>query len=417
MNRRFGLMIIRVSLVLGGGISTAWGQGYGTDTQNVMMPASGGMAGVSVAQPQDVPSAVFGNPATLAQFHGTQFTLGGGWVEGYPTVTRFGFDDPNANYTTTSGTQGMVVPSIAVTQDLRSLGVAGTMGIGLAGTSGLGAEYRGKAPEGSIANNFSSEYLVLGMNMGVGLELTDRLSAGITVTLGTGFEQLGTVQTSAMVHDYALRGNFGVDYDLTPCSTVSVFYQTELGFNYPNAFLNPLDGTYSNLRMDQPETFGFGYANRAFLNGNLLIAADVYYKLWEEADFYEDIFVNQWAFAVGTQLTRGRLKYRCGYSYNSNPINHNVGSQLNGHPVLQDAIQFLQASSTGVFNQHRLTGGVGCQGFLFPSLDLDLFVGGLFKATDQFGDHTEAAVAVWYTGMGLTWRYGTPTCRQVECLQ
>ena len=68
----------------------ARGQGYGSDLQNVMAPASGGMAGVSVARPQDVPSAIFGNPATLAQFEGTQFTLGGGWMEGYPTVTNDG---------------------------------------------------------------------------------------------------------------------------------------------------------------------------------------------------------------------------------------------------------------------------------------------------------------------------------------
>ena len=40
--------------------ATAYGQGYGTDTQNVMMPAAGGMAGVSLALPQDVPSAIFG---------------------------------------------------------------------------------------------------------------------------------------------------------------------------------------------------------------------------------------------------------------------------------------------------------------------------------------------------------------------
>lgn len=56
---------------------TAYGQGYGSDSQNVLTPGAGGMAGVSIAQPQDVPAAVFGNPSTLAQFRGTQFTLGG----------------------------------------------------------------------------------------------------------------------------------------------------------------------------------------------------------------------------------------------------------------------------------------------------------------------------------------------------
>ncbi len=54
----------------------AWGQGYGSDTQNVLTPAAGGMAGVSLAMPQDVPAAVFGNPATLTQFRGSQFTMG-----------------------------------------------------------------------------------------------------------------------------------------------------------------------------------------------------------------------------------------------------------------------------------------------------------------------------------------------------
>ncbi len=40
------------------------------------------MAGASIARPQDVPSAVNANPATLAQFLGTQFTMSGACVVG-----------------------------------------------------------------------------------------------------------------------------------------------------------------------------------------------------------------------------------------------------------------------------------------------------------------------------------------------
>jgi len=392
----------------------ARGQGYGTDTQNVLTPAAGGMAGVSLAEPQDVPAAVFGNPATLSQFKGTQFTFGGAWVEGYPTVTRHGFrglPGEDLNYSVTSRTQGFVNPEVAVTQDLRSLGVPGTMGLGLAGLSGLGAEYRGLAPAGSFANNFSSELIVLGVNLGAGIELTDRLSLGAAVTLGTGIEQLGLVQDTAMVHDYGLRGDFGFDYKLNACNTVGGFYQTKMGFNFPNAFLLPGPGAnYRNIRLDQPETLGIGIANRKFMDGNLLLAADVYYKLWENAALYRDIYINQWAFAMGTQLTRGKNKFRLGYSYNTNPINHNVGNSLSGLPVLQDQIQFFQASETAVITQHRLTGGIGRQDFLFPGVDLDLFVGGLFPASDQFGAHTTASVAAYYLGMGLTWRHGAPAC-------
>src|SRR5271166_431319 len=84
------LLGLAIVLVITTHSRLAHGQGYGSDLQNTMGPASGGMAGVSTARPQDVPSAIFGNPATLAQFEGTQFTLGGGWVEGYPTVTNDG---------------------------------------------------------------------------------------------------------------------------------------------------------------------------------------------------------------------------------------------------------------------------------------------------------------------------------------
>ena len=242
--------------------------------------------------------------------------------------------------------------------------------------------------------------------------MTDRLSAGAALTLGTAFEQLGfigPISSSAMVHDYALRGTFGFDYDLNECNTVGVYYQTKMGFQFPNAvrFTNPLTQatTYQNLRVDQPETVGFGIANRSLMDGDLLIAADVYYKLWEEAALWQDVFVNQWAFAVGTQLTRGQMKYRLGYSYNTNPINHSVGSSLDGFPVAQEQIQLFQAAAVPAVNQHRLTGGVGRQGFLIPNLDLDLFAGGLFKGQDDFGAHTQASLAMYYIGLGMTWRY------------
>ena len=211
----------------------------------------------------------------------------------------------------------------------------------------------------------SAEYLVLGLNAGAGFELTDRLSAGATITLGTGFEQLGLVPNSAMVHDYALRGTFGIDYALNPCNTLGFFYQTKESFQFPNAVL--INNTYRDIDLEQPETLGLGFANRSLMGGDLLLAADIYYKLWEDAAGYSDIFVNQWAFAFGAQLTRGKMKYRAGYSYNTNPVNHNVGSTFSGLPVLQDRIYLLQASETATINQHRLTGGIGARTFCFAA--------------------------------------------------
>jgi long-chain fatty acid transport protein len=398
------------------GPQVALGQGYGTDTQNVMMPASGGMAGVSVARPQDVPSAIFGNPASLSQFHGTQFCLGGGWVEGYPTVTNNGSLNtlnPGQPFSVTSRTQGFAVPAIGVTQDLRSRGLPGTLGFGLAGLSGLGAEYRGRVPENDPFNNLSSELMVLGINAGAGFELTDRLSVGASMTLGSGFEQLGftgPLVSSAMVNAYALRGSAGVNYELNDNNTVGAYYQSKMDFTYPMAIR--VGGAFHDLRIAQPDTFGFGWANRSLMNGDLLLAADVYYKLWDSAALYEDVFVNQWAFAVGAQLTRGQNKFRLGYSYNSNPLDHNVGTSLDGFPIAQDQLQLFQAASVATITQHRISGGIGRSGFLVPNLDLDLFAGGLFPASDDFGNN-HVSVAAYYLGLGLTWKYG-PCCQRPE---
>ena len=94
------------------------------------------------------------------------------------------------------------------------------------------------------------------------------------------------------------------------------------------------------------------------------------------------------------QLTRGKLKYRLGYSYNTNPVNHNVGSRLDGFPVAQADVQLFQATSTAMIYQHRITGGIGYEGFLVPNLDLDVFAGGLLNAHDEFGD-SQVSVAVY----------------------
>jgi hypothetical protein len=142
------------------------------------------------------------------------------------------------------------------------------------------------------------------------------------------------------------------------------------------------------------------------MNGNLLLAADVYYKLWDDAALWKDVLVNQWVFAVGAQLTRGCYKYRIGYSYNTDPLNHNVGANLDAYPVGQQNVYLFQAGSAPFVNQNRLTVGIGREGLLVPNMDADLFAGVLFKNSESFGPDTSAALAIYYVGIGLTWKFG-----------
>ena len=73
----------------------------------------------------------------------------------------------------------------------------------------------------------------------------------------------------------------------------------------------------------------------------------------------------------------------------------------------QDIVQLFQAACVPCVNQHRITFGVGREGFLVPNLDLDIFAGFLPKQSSQFGTNTQASLAMYYLGLGLTWRFGT----------
>ena len=54
---------------------------YGYDLHNVLAPVSASMAGTSIAKPLDNVSAIFGNPAGLSEFRGTEFTFGATWYK------------------------------------------------------------------------------------------------------------------------------------------------------------------------------------------------------------------------------------------------------------------------------------------------------------------------------------------------
>ena len=58
--------LLFVVLAISGG--DAYGQTFGVELHNTLMPASSGMGGASFSQPQDVQSAIYGNPATMTQF-------------------------------------------------------------------------------------------------------------------------------------------------------------------------------------------------------------------------------------------------------------------------------------------------------------------------------------------------------------
>lgn len=372
------------------------------------MPASGGMAGTSIAQPQDLISGINANPATITQFHGTQFVIGGAYAEPTFNLTQTGSTLIPAitPFSAKSSAGGAAVPNVGVTQELDAYGVPVTLGLGLIGSAGAGTNFRQEP-----GSNRTSTYLSLLEFAGsAGVRLTERLSAGGTLFVGSGYLDGPFVGNGAMTNAFALRGGVGLGYAITDDTQFGIYYQSVQRFRFKDeAQLEFFDGTFDvtrDVRLSLPQTAGVGLSNSSLCDGRLLLAADVLFMDWSSAALFRSIYRNQWVAQVGTQYTlNDRCKLRLGYAYAENPIDPNAGTSVAGIPVPGGipAVKYLQAQFA-VINQHRIAAGVGITDIL-PGVDFDAFGGGMLPASDQLGEFTRVDVLSYWVGLGITWRF------------
>lgn len=386
----------------------AMAQSFGVELHNTVMPAAGAMGGVSVAMPQDLVSAINANPATLTQFQGTQFNFGGAWAE--PT---FNLTQTNvipvvgppliAPYAAKSTAPGAPIGNIGVTQDFNELGMPVTVGLGFVTSAGGAVDFR-QMPESRGTN---SGITVFNMPASVGVSVTDRLSFGATASLGIAMFDGPFVGASGMTSDYALRGTLGANYLLTDNTTAGGYYQTEQAFQFDNGFIvnpGPLQNAF-DVRMALPQNLGFGIANTSLMEGCLLVGMDVIYKYWDQASLFDAVYDNQLVVQLGTQLTRGRVRFRAGYAWAENPIDPTPGGNVGGVPLAElRAVRYTQGL-LAITSQNRISAGIGIVDIL-PGMDMDLVAGGMLRDTEALGDATVISIESYWIGTAITWRFG-----------
>ncbi len=402
-----GSVIVLLSIASG----HVFAQTFGVELNNTLMPAAGAMGGVGIARPQDLTSAINANPATLTQFRGTQVLFGGAWAE--PTfnisqhvpVPLLGVEP----YSGKSTAQGLPVGNIGVTQDLSALGLPAAFGVAFVTTSGGFVDFR-QVPE---SNGTNSAFTSFSLPAALGVDLTERLHVGGSLALGIAFFDAPFVGLGGMTPDCGLRGAVGLNYDLAEDTTLGAYYQTAQHFRFDNAIEFPIDNSFHNVRMDLPQNIGFGLANQTFMDGHLLLATDVLYKLWDEADLYRSVYDNQWAVQVGAQYTTGKYKLRAGYVWAENPLDNNPGANIGGvtPPGGFPAVRYTQGLMA-VTCQHRISAGIGVSDVL-PGVDLDLMAGGMFRDTQQLSRFTTTSIESYWIGVGLTWRFGRGACEDL----
>jgi long-chain fatty acid transport protein len=244
----------------------------------------------------------------------------------------------------------------------------------------------------------------LDMVSALGVPLTERLSMGVALTIGTGFLDGPFTDVAGMTTAYGLRGTVGASYALSDATTLGAYWQTKKHFHFQDAAV--FNGQAFDVSFDHPENLGLGIANQSLADGRVLVAMDVLFKQYSNADFLSSIYDNQWVYQFGIQYEASeRVKLRCGYSYNTNPMRDATATEIAGVPLPDGvpALRYIQGQFAAI-GEHYFTGGIGIADVL-PGIDSDFLVGGLLEESEQFAS-TIASVESYWIGTYLTWRFG-----------
>jgi long-chain fatty acid transport protein len=398
---------------------------YGTDVNNTALPATGGMAGASVARTVEGAAAVFGNPANLTQYKdGTTFSFGATFLDPEIKVKHDGSTSGGA-WEGSSNADKYLIPTIAVTQGMGGLGLEDlVLGLGLTAT-GAGSDFR-DVP-GSLGPN--GEVIIFMANVGAAYQVTDKLSLGLMATIGNGYAQASLNSNSSSAHNYGLRATLGATYDMGATS-VGGYYRSPLKITYEDYISNgysapgvgiptaPGEDSYWSDAWQQPQEFAIGIANNSLMDGNLQINADIIYKDYSGADFYKDFFRDQTVYALGGQLTTGKAQWRLGYSYARDPLKRSFKQGVIGIgnnptigfpggtgqiPINSAVVEYFQATNAGAIWEHSISAGFGYQ--LLPMLRVDAHAAFAPSEKQNVGAANEVEASNWQAGLGFTWSF------------
>lgn len=375
----------------------------GSDLNIQLTPAGGGMAGVGYVRPQDPVAAAFGNPASLTQIRsGTEFTLGASALVVDANADHDG-SITGVPFSAKSDADFYLVPETAVVHRLSDrLILSG----GIHTTTGLGSDFRDENPLGQIV-----ELIIFGAQIGVGYEVTERLSVGVSGTLGIGLFELGLVSNTGLTTGFGGRGGVGFNYDAGP-ALVSLNYTSPMKLKF-NRVTETSPGVFSDFDIEQPQEVVLGMATSPDTFRDLLLEVNLMWKNWGDAEGYEDIWEDQYIVALGGQYSMAdRLKLRAGYSYASDLQKDTVGSSVgnirslafagNTVPLSPPLVQFVQATLTQPYWQQQVSAGVGYE--LTDTIQFDMFVNYAFDGDRTIGG-TIVEVNEFTGGAGLTWRF------------
>lgn len=399
-----------------------------------MKPVSGGMSGAAYTLPQEVSAAVFGNPAALTQFSGTQFGFGAALLKIDLKNTQTGAGGTNVSQ---SAANNYAAPDFAFSYQTGQ-GLA--FGAGVQVGAGLGADFRddpikvGAIPGMELP--FTSELLSLNANLSVAKQITPATSIGAAATIGYGLLQMGTVGqsgpdiptgqfggTTSSVHDTAAGFSLGITQQISERLTLGALYKSKLKYTFKDVTFTSIPPKgFQTLTVEQPAEYGIGAA--ITLSSLWLIEIDLMRNLWSEASTYKDVYKDQTIFMIGTQYELGNWSFRAGYSHQSNHFRDEPNDKIDALYgigsiplpfISNDLIKIVQTASVPTVSSKSMSLGIGYD--VTPSTRIDAF--GAYSFEERLTRNTpnvdialqlpdsssyRADAIVWAVGVGISFK-------------
>ncbi len=190
--------------------------------------------------------------------------------------------------------------------------------------------------------------------------ITPDLSVGINLQVDYAALDLGSGTSSG----YNVGAQVGAIYRIGPVS-LGLSYVTPQTIKHERVFDFDQDNVKDNLKLQMPQTLGFGVAYSPFKK--LLLEGDFKWINWSNAKGYEDFdWRDQYVFSFGAQYRPiPKLYLRGGVNYARNPVKKHEGfngastTLIQGEPVNTFQYEFLRVVGFPAIAETHLTAGIG----------------------------------------------------------
>ena len=381
--KRLCLVIAFLVFLLGmGGVANA------TNGDNLIAigPIARSMGGVGVAAPQDAISAVFANPAAMCfgpycpgsqvDFAGTVFLPAAHAKVQVPAAGINAGDRSQSNI--------FIIPAIGL-----STPITPTLRFGLAayGVSGMGTDYRDRLTALGPAGGIFTQYSNMKFAPNIAYMINDHFSVGANVQVDYASLDLGQGTSSG----FGLGVQLGAIYKTGPLS-LGLSYVTPQTVDHQRVYDFDGNNVKDDLKLQMPQTLGFGIGFSPLPLKKLLIEGDVKWVNWANAKGYKDFdWRDQYILSLGVQYKPiPKLSVRAGINYGRNPVKTHQGfnaasmTTVQGKPVTTFGYEYLRMIGFPAIVETHLTAGLGYQ--ISENFDVNLaYTHGFEKTISETG--------------------------------